>query len=93
MRVLVVEDEPDVGDVFIDYLLELGHQPLLVRSAEAALGTLAVEGSAIQWVANHRKHHNFADEPEDPHSPHQAGGGIRGTLLGLAHAWRRRKRS
>ena len=43
MRVLVVEDEPDVGDVFIDYLLELGHQPLLVRSAEAALGTLASE--------------------------------------------------
>jgi CheY-like chemotaxis protein len=43
MRVLVVEDEPDVGDVFIDYLLELGHQPLLVRSAEAALGMLAAD--------------------------------------------------
>ena len=43
MRVLVVEDEPDVGDVFIDYLLELGHQPQLVRSAEAALGTLLSE--------------------------------------------------
>src|ERR671918_52643 len=37
MRVLVVEDEPDVGDVFTDYLLELGHQPVLVRSAEDAL--------------------------------------------------------
>ena len=43
MRVLVVEDEQDVGDVFIDYLLELGHEPLLVRSAEDALGTLASE--------------------------------------------------
>ena len=43
MRVLVVEDEPDVGDVFIDYLLELGHQPVLVRSAEDALGSLATE--------------------------------------------------
>ena len=43
MRVLVVEDEQDVGDVFLDYLLELGHQPLLVRTAEAALGKLVTE--------------------------------------------------
>ena len=43
MRVLVVEDEPDVGDVFLDYLLELGHQPLWVRTAEAALGKLVTE--------------------------------------------------
>jgi stearoyl-CoA desaturase (Delta-9 desaturase) len=57
-----------------------------VRYAFAALGTLAIEGSAIQWVANHRKHHDFSDEPGDPHSPHEAGGGIRGTIKGLAHA-------
>ena len=43
MRVLVVEDEQDVGDVFLDYLLELGHQPFLVRTAEAALGKLVTE--------------------------------------------------
>lgn len=43
MRVLVVEDEEAVGDVFLDYLLELGHQPSLVRSAEAALGKLQTE--------------------------------------------------
>ena len=43
MRVLIVEDEQDVGDVFLDYLLELGHQPLLVRTAEAALGKLVTE--------------------------------------------------
>jgi DNA-binding response OmpR family regulator len=43
MRVLVVEDEPDVGDVFVDYLLELGHEPVLVRTAEDALGTMATE--------------------------------------------------
>jgi DNA-binding response OmpR family regulator len=43
MRVLVVEDEQDVGDVFLDFLLELGHQPLLVRTAEAALGKLVTE--------------------------------------------------
>jgi CheY-like chemotaxis protein len=43
MRVLVVEDEADLGDVFRDFLLELGHQPLVVRSAEAALGKLHTE--------------------------------------------------
>jgi len=43
MRVLVVEDEPALGDVFRDFLLELGHQPLVVRSAEAALGKLRTE--------------------------------------------------
>jgi DNA-binding response OmpR family regulator len=43
MRVLVVEDEEDLGSVFRDYLSELGHQAIVVRSAEAALGTLATE--------------------------------------------------
>ena len=40
MRVLVVEDEEVVGEVFVTYLRELGHQPVLVRSAEAALDRL-----------------------------------------------------
>ncbi|MBI2560886.1 MAG: response regulator [candidate division NC10 bacterium] len=40
MRVLVVEDEKAVGEVFVTYLLELGHQPVLVGSAEAALDRL-----------------------------------------------------
>ena len=26
-----------------------------------------------QWVAIHRKHHRFCEQPEDPHSPHQYG--------------------
>lgn len=43
MRVLVVEDEADVADVFVDYLTELGHDPVIVRSAEAALGKLQTE--------------------------------------------------
>jgi CheY-like chemotaxis protein len=43
VRVLVVEDEEAVGDLFLDYLLELGHQPFLVRSAEAALSRLNTE--------------------------------------------------
>jgi DNA-binding response OmpR family regulator len=40
MKVLIVEDEVPVGEVFRDLLLELGHEPVLVRSAEGALGLL-----------------------------------------------------
>jgi CheY-like chemotaxis protein len=40
MRVLVVEDEESLGEVFRDFLAELGHQAVVVRSAEAALGSL-----------------------------------------------------
>jgi CheY-like chemotaxis protein len=43
MRVLVVEDEEVLAEVFRDFLTELGHQPVVVRSAEAALGTLETE--------------------------------------------------
>src|SRR5215208_4788698 len=41
-----------------------------VRGAFAVMGSMAVEGSVISWVANHRKHHAFADREGDPHSPH-----------------------
>jgi CheY-like chemotaxis protein len=40
MRVLVVEDEGPLGEVFRDFLAEIGHDAIVVRSAEAALGTL-----------------------------------------------------
>ena len=51
------------------------------------LGTMAVEGPVISWVADHRKHHAYSDRLGDPHSPHlDHGGGWRGALRGLAHA-------
>jgi stearoyl-CoA desaturase (delta-9 desaturase) len=34
-----------------------------------ALGSMAIEGSVIDWTADHWKHHKFADKPGDPHSP------------------------
>ena len=40
MRVLVVEDEEPLGEVFRDFLAEMGHDATVVRSAEAALGSL-----------------------------------------------------
>src|SRR2546423_10556559 len=58
-----------------------------VRAALAALGSAAVEGPVISWVADHRKHHAFSDREGDPHSPHvDHGVGWRGALAGLAHA-------
>jgi stearoyl-CoA desaturase (delta-9 desaturase) len=36
----------------------------------AYLGSLAVQGSVMDWVADHRKHHAHTDQEGDPHSPH-----------------------
>jgi stearoyl-CoA desaturase (Delta-9 desaturase) len=58
-----------------------------LRAVFAVLGSMAVEGSVIEWVATHRKHHDFSDRPGDPHSPHaEQAPGLRGALRGLAHA-------
>ena len=58
-----------------------------LRGIMAAIGSAAIEGPVISWVADHRKHHAFADEPGDPHSPHVGHGvGWRGALRGLFHA-------
>jgi stearoyl-CoA desaturase (delta-9 desaturase) len=56
-----------------------------VERGFAVLGSLAVEGSVLDWVADHRKHHAFSDKEGDPHSPHIGHGtGWRG--LWHAHA-------
>jgi stearoyl-CoA desaturase (Delta-9 desaturase) len=57
------------------------------RVVLAVLGSLAVEGSVISWVADHRRHHAFADKKGDPHSPHLTEGeGLGAILKGLWHA-------
>lgn len=40
-----------------------------LRRTLAVLGNLASQGPPIQWVADHRQHHQFSDMPGDPHSP------------------------
>jgi stearoyl-CoA desaturase (Delta-9 desaturase) len=53
----------------------------------AILGSMAVQGSVIAWVADHRKHHAHTDVEGDPHSPHVGhGDGTAGVLRGLWHA-------
>ncbi|MCH2115833.1 MAG: acyl-CoA desaturase [Pirellulales bacterium] len=44
-----------------------------IRWLLAFLGGLSGEGSALTWVAQHRKHHAFSDLEGDPHSPKDGG--------------------
>jgi len=54
-----------------------------VKIALAIAGSLALEGSIDQWVADHRKHHKFSDEVGDPHSPWRFGTSRRAVAKGL----------
>jgi stearoyl-CoA desaturase (delta-9 desaturase) len=57
-----------------------------LRIALAVAGSLAIEGSPVQWVANHRRHHAFSDREGDPHSPWRYGTNARALFKGLIHA-------
>ncbi len=52
----------------------------------AVLGSMAVEGPLLKWVAIHRRHHQYSDTREDPHSPHDHGGGFKALVRGVWHA-------
>jgi stearoyl-CoA desaturase (Delta-9 desaturase) len=54
-----------------------------VERTFAVLGSLSVQGSVMDWVADHRKHHAHTDVEGDPHSPHVGHGS---GLSGLWHA-------
>ena len=61
--------------------------PKPLRAIIAVAGSMAVQGNLIDWVATHRRHHAYADEYGDPHSPHLVEEtGFRGVLRGLWHA-------
>ena len=58
----------------------------VVQFVLACLGSMAVEGPLLNWVAQHRRHHEYSDAPGDPHSPQLNGHGLRGLLRGIWHA-------
>jgi stearoyl-CoA desaturase (Delta-9 desaturase) len=79
----------DLGNFFLNYLpiglgVTIGYHRLLthrsfethkwIRYLFAILGSFAVQGPVLNWVADHRKHHAFTDRPGDPHSPHTGQG-------------------
>jgi stearoyl-CoA desaturase (delta-9 desaturase) len=91
-------DATDLAILLAFYLLTAGavtvgfHRLLTHRSFQthpwlqrtfAVLGSMSVQGSVLDWVADHRKHHAHTDEEGDPHSPHVGHGS---GLKGLWHA-------
>src|SRR3954464_1388175 len=88
----------DIGIMLTTYLLfgfgvTVGYHRLLTHRAFktskpleytfAVLGSMALQGSVMDWVADHRKHHAHTDQEGDPHSPHVGHGS---GLSGLWHA-------
>ena len=52
----------------------------------ALLGSMSFQGSLIGWVADHRRHHRYADRTGDPHSPVVKAGERLAGWRGMAHA-------
>jgi stearoyl-CoA desaturase (delta-9 desaturase) len=57
-----------------------------VKVTLAVLGSLAIQGPVVRWVADHRKHHQFSDRDGDPHSPWRYGTSTWALTKGLVHA-------
>ena len=57
-----------------------------VRITLAALGSMALQGPVISWVADHRRHHAFTDKEGDPHSPWLFGTTPAAVARGFCHA-------
>jgi stearoyl-CoA desaturase (delta-9 desaturase) len=57
-----------------------------VRIILAVLGSMALQGPLITWVADHRRHHAFSDVEGDPHSPWRYGTSVRGLTKGLFYS-------
>jgi stearoyl-CoA desaturase (delta-9 desaturase) len=79
------------GGITVGYHRLLTHRSFRTHKATeyvfATLGSMAVQGPVIAWVADHRKHHAHTDEEGDPHSPHVGHGeGVSGVLRGLWHS-------
>jgi stearoyl-CoA desaturase (delta-9 desaturase) len=71
------------GGVTVGYHRMLTHRSFqtgpVLKYGFAIAGSLSVQGSVLDWVADHRKHHAHTDQEGDPHSPHVGGGeGLRG---------------
>ncbi len=57
-----------------------------LRIVLALAGSLAMQGSVIDWVADHRRHHAFSDKEGDPHSPWLFGTSPLALARGFWHA-------
>jgi stearoyl-CoA desaturase (delta-9 desaturase) len=60
----------------------------VLKFALCAAAQMACQGSLLKWVGNHRRHHLYADDVGDPHSPYLDGKGhsFQSKLKGWLHA-------
>jgi stearoyl-CoA desaturase (delta-9 desaturase) len=57
-----------------------------LRVTLAVIGSMAVQGPILHWVADHRRHHAFSDREGDPHSPWLFGSSPVALVKGFWHA-------
>ena len=57
-----------------------------LRIALAVAGSTAMQGPVVTWVADHRRHHAYADRDGDPHSPWRYGSSAVALVRGFWHA-------
>ena len=57
-----------------------------LKIALGVAGSMAIQGSLLSWVANHRRHHVHSDQAGDPHSPHACGPSPTSGLRRFGHA-------
>ncbi|MGH3944001.1 MAG: fatty acid desaturase, partial [Pseudonocardiaceae bacterium] len=57
-----------------------------LRVGLAVLGSTAMQGPLLHWVADHRRHHAFSDKEGDPHSPWLFGTSPLAVAKGFWHA-------
>jgi stearoyl-CoA desaturase (Delta-9 desaturase) len=57
-----------------------------LRITLAVVGSMAVQGPILHWVADHRRHHAFSDREGDPHSPWAFGTSPAALVRGFWHA-------
>lgn len=53
----------------------------------AILASTTGKGSVFEFAAVHRRHHQYADRPGDPHSPHEFGRSFKNILKGFWHSY------
>ncbi len=57
-----------------------------VQYVLGVLGSMSLQGSLLDWVGRHRRHHQHSDKTDDPHSPYPHGAGLLGLFRGFWHA-------
>jgi stearoyl-CoA desaturase (delta-9 desaturase) len=68
-----------IGFVLTGFGITIGYHRLLthrsfdtspfIKGLLLVLGSMAAEGRAVDWVANHVRHHAYSEREGDPHSP------------------------